>query len=213
MASSTQAGIVRFAAADLAANDPLHTDLVRDGIADTLLHLDDEDAQCRVSWVTESTAKFRTTGTPAVADTWYPICPFGPFPVALRGDGTPFALVVRIAGSSDAQTFAVKFRAVLSTLRDAPSGALIGGAHTLTTATTVTNMTAAWLAPASTNLVAFSAEQALSAMSRYATLTALAGISASVEIPAVYLHIYGSTANTASTPQLCGVYAREYVGL
>ena len=46
-----------------------------------------------------------------------------------------------------------------------------------------------------------------------AVAVALAGAPATVQMCLVYLHLYGSTANTASTPQLCGVYAREYVGL
>lgn len=214
MSSSTYQGVTRIYVPDIGIDDPLHTDMIREGLADTLLHLDDQDGQCRCAWVAESTAKFRTTGTPAAVNTYYPITIFGPWSISLKANGTPFTMVVRIAGSSDAQTFAVKFRAVLSTLRDAPAALAIGGADTLTTATTTANMTAGWLADAAaTNLVTLTDVQARNATQSVATLDALAGDPATVSMCLVYLHLYGSTANTASTPQLCGVYAREYVGL
>ena len=118
-ASSIHEGIVLFRS-DVygAADDPMDTVLMRDGVANGLLHAMDSMAQCRVNWVGYQPGGSRfdysipiRRQTSLLDGTWVNLrgSPFGVWPITLKSDGSPYKLRIRAAVSSakDVDPFAI----------------------------------------------------------------------------------------------------------
>lgn len=111
MSTSIHKGIVDFATSLYgAANDPLDTAIVRDGIANGLLHCADECGQVRVNYMPIAAAvengqkTFETIESSPTVDTWYSVgaAPFGEWPLTLRWDAVPYLLRLRVGVAASA---------------------------------------------------------------------------------------------------------------
>lgn len=126
MSTSIHDGIVEFSAGLYgAADDPADTVLMRDGVANGLLHAADSYGQVRVSYCPiistfagTSRESFATIEASPDADTWYEVGaqPFDQWPITCHADGTPYKLRIRI-GTAGSQTKAgvdLTYRVVLA---------------------------------------------------------------------------------------------------
>lgn len=205
----------------LVSQDPVGACISRDFVLNNLLHFADEFAQVRVAWSATASgyrngSGYLTGNTSLIsADVWHPIVSFGPFPIALRQDGRSYRMRVRVAGASSGG-HAVKFRMVLAPFDAAPGVVSLNEDFIFETATT-TSGTGAWLTGTSmlsswTTQVQISASSAAEWMATSRTISDISGNDTGVSQCLVNCNIFGSTANTGSTPRLHGLYAAEWVG-
>lgn len=101
-------------------DDPVDSLLMRRGVANNLMHACDSMAQVRVNaWPTKvfggNLDAYWTIDGPDFTAQWYPLggMPFGPWPLTLRADGTPYRLIVQLAGAT-AAAGTVTFRVVIA---------------------------------------------------------------------------------------------------
>lgn len=154
MSTSIHSGLVTFTTSVYgSAADPVDNAFTRDGLANGLLHIADSLGQVRVNWQATTyggKAAFSTT-----YDTTNPRLsyeelilagPFGPWPITLKSDGTPYRLRIRLAGSiSGSAGFAqVRFRVVLAPAELAASQRT-SSLDSVWVSFTSTSTTAAWL--------------------------------------------------------------------
>lgn len=211
MASSDYEGYIRRPAAAFDADAAVDAAIYHDH-CDSLLHLFDELAQCRVNWA-ERAGLYVDTGTPASTSVWYPIAHMGLFPLQIRTTGTPFQLRVRARASSSAG-HSCTFRVVL-----APEGTSAVYANVATAADNIieastTSTSSTTLFAASPMMTVPDDGMAESARVDIQAYDAVSGGSI-VTVPVCWMELtaWAKTANVSSTPRLHGMYAAEYVGL
>jgi len=133
MSTSIHDGLVRFAGSlSGAAFDPVDTAIMRDGVANGLLHAADSYGQVRVNYHPIGAAfagndldAFETIETDPVEDQWYAVggAPFGSWPLTMHAaSATPYVLRVRlgVAASSTDGAVTHTYRVVI-----APDGAAL----------------------------------------------------------------------------------------
>lgn len=111
MSTSIHSGIVEFADSYYGTDDdPVDTVLMRDGVANGLLHAADSMGQMRVnvmcvdSGVSNGQSEYFAIDTPdPTIGQWYHMggSPFGEWPLTIRQTGTPYRLRIRMAGYVD----------------------------------------------------------------------------------------------------------------
>jgi len=230
MSTSIHSGLVDFGATLYgAANDPIDTVIMRDGVANGLLHAADSFAQVRVNYMAVKSTlangqdAYETIESSPTAGTWY-LCggsPFGSWPLTLNETGTPYKLRIRVgvaASTSNADTLTL--RVVL-----APDG--LGGRErdrsvdhvweTSWTAST-TSTTPTWASgtsqgtAASATLLTVSQPQASSWRRNVSAFDAVSSASPmSVDQCLVAAYVYAKTTGTA-LPRLHALHIAEYVG-
>lgn len=122
MSTSIHSGIVAFDASLYGTDDdPADTTIVRDGIANGLLHAADSMGQVRVNVCYPDGSSFASDAweygdiaSSPVANQWYRIGggPFGEWPLTIHNDGTPYKLRIRVgvaasSGGASTQTLRV----------------------------------------------------------------------------------------------------------
>lgn len=115
MSTSIHGGLVRFASSLYgAADDPVCGGIMRDGVANGLLHMSDAAGMVRVNAHARGDDGFAVDSTvPDVIppEAWYLMdgSPFGSWPLTIRGNGTPWRLRIRLGGyNPDGYTFTVR---------------------------------------------------------------------------------------------------------
>lgn len=199
-----------------AGASPISAVYARRVLLNNLCHYADVFGQVRASWASGTGKTPISTTTPAAANTPYFLWSTS-FPIALRADGSAYKLRIRIAGASSDNATAVRFRAVV--------GSPLVVSRLVTSATdsafltaTTTSSTGAWLTGASngsnayTTMIEMTPDEVADAIVTVGTPVDIAGADRGVAQALVTLAVYGQTANVASTPQLHGVYAAEWVG-
>jgi len=204
----------RFNAADyVAQEEPFDTGLARDMVND-VRHLFDVHGQVCVEWVTRTSSQYLEPATASTSAFQY-IASFGPFPLRLREDGTPYALRVRLAGKSS-QGNSVTFRAVVGAA-EVLAGDVAASSSGLEGSTT--SMASTWITTtnvvggASSTLIALS----VSSVPEMVRGESVAADTASSEFHEIrwalaHLQVWGKTSNVLSMPRLTGVYVAEYGG-
>ena len=211
MSTSEHGAFIRHDSAAFGDGYPVDAAIYKDCARNNLLHLADEFAQQLVCAVWRSGVEL-STDAPASTSVWYPIATFGPFALRTRANGTPYPLVVRIAGFASA-AHSVTFRVVVSPrgLGESMAQAATAPANVVEVSTSSTS--AAWLSP-STYIATIDSDLAAAMIEEIpcsddvsygtpaARLACLADIS-----------VWAKTANILATPRLAGLEVREYVGL
>lgn len=205
-----------------AAQLPIDTVAVRDVLLNNLCHYADTFGQTRVAWCspisTYASKQFlrpRTSPAPVV-DEFYEIGSFGPFPIQLRADGSPYKLAIWATGFSSAGD-TVTFRIAVCPVPRVRE--VIREAQDWVWQATTTSTTSADLSgtsrgsAASATLLTLSAARASGWASAEGTLVDLAGAPAGVEQTLVSVCVWAASTDAASYPALSGLYAREWIGV
>src|SRR5690606_23911407 len=103
--------------------------------------------QVRVAWPPYSGRHLSISSGSPDTGTYYRIAPFGPFPLTLKSDGTPYTLRVRLAGYAT-QAASITFRVAICAARNARREILANGDNVVSASTSST--TSAWLSGSST---------------------------------------------------------------
>lgn len=208
-----------------ASTDPTDTTILRDTIANGLLHYADEYAQVRVcaafpgSAVTFNGATNATVDASPTAAQWYLLAGgcLGPWPLTQHMDGRGYALRIRLRGCTSNVAGEVIFRVVL-----APLGrALEYRDQTVDfvwTSVATTSTSPSWLTGTTSNTglqnrLVVDAATALSWVRSGISAPEDAVTPRSISQCLVALHVYAKTTNSAGLPQMFGCYAAEYVGI
>lgn len=222
--TSVLKGRLLYDTADLTDNAgvPVGAVVARRVILNNLLHYADTFGQTRVAWSVpintysggNAYLRTRTTPTP-VAGEYYEIGSFGPFPIQLRADGTPYRIALWATGYSSSG-HSVTFRVCLSPAAQARETIRESADHVWsasTTSTTSGELSGATLGDgAYTTLLALSAGRARLWATPEGTLSDLGGSPVGVEQVLVSVCVWATSANTGSYPALTGLYAREWIG-
>lgn len=223
MSTSYHEGLIPLGSALYgAAADPMDAVLMRDGVANGLLHAADSMGQARVNYN-------RPTGTYASiasgsAGLWRPFTcgQLGSWPLTAHADGTPYKLRIRVGMSASASSAnTIRIRVVIAPLGRASAVLHEAVDHVYSvsvTASTVTSPT--WVTGASRGIVAsetlltISAETAREWIARVPTYDAVSSASpAEVQQILVAAHVYGSSSGASSLPRLHALHLSEYCGL
>lgn len=234
MSTSVYEGILDFDAALYGTDDDFEeTVLVGDGLANGLLHCADEIAQVRVNYMAPAAAiaqdqdEFETIETSPTASQWYRVggSPFGPWPLTLRADGTPYKLRIRLgvaASASNATTLTV--RVVVCPLdevtaveeRDRDTDRVYEVAWTASD----TGTSPTWLVgesqgdAASETVITVDRESAFAWTQRVPTYDAVSAASpTTVQQVLVAAHVWAKTSSTGTLPRLQALHLAEYIGL
>lgn len=230
MGTSHTGGVIAYAAADLAADEPLDTVMVRDEVFGSALHKADQAAQVRASWTAIADALVATpeyltvrdrSGTliaePVfLANRWYSF-PLRPtWAPKVRTDGTGYRLRVQLAGCSSAG-HRVDFRVAIGPRGiQAPDTLVTGGRLVVADASNITATTPAALALDSGNAwidVPVSVIAAASeAHGSWSTLTDIGGTPITADVPMLEALVLGRTYNAGSEPRLYAFHVAEYIG-
>jgi hypothetical protein len=214
-----QARIRRDVTMYAAATEPLGPETTLDVIANNLDHYADSFGQVRMCFapaVSAFASKSFLTPSVVAVDTWYQITASAAFPLPLMPDGTPYKLRGRLGGASSGG-HAVKFAMVLAPVLSAPGVLAHSDDATFITATT-SSSTAAWLTgtsqgtAASGTLIEITPTTASACVVATGTPVDLSLAGSAIGQCLVSLTVFGSTANLASTPRLCGAFAAEWPG-
>lgn len=227
-----------------AAADPADTVLLRDAVANNLLHAADSMGQVRVNYVgikSGSIDVFETFDTVLANAPSQTFCalggqPFGPWPLTLHADMTPYILRIRVGvASSNTTASTLQLRVVI-----APIGAEVlsevdraqdnvfhvewvsSGAGSIgTTPTWIDDNGTTRFARTQdndfTSYMVVSAAQAEEWTQRYPIADAVSGgTPRAVDQCLVAAHVFGSTthnvAESRCVPRLYGLHIQEYVG-
>lgn len=213
--------VIRFDPDQLNTSDPVDTALVKDALANNLMHLADEFCQNRVKFVARNNAL--TAENPYLEpqeaslsnDKFYRIARFGPFPLTCNSTGDAYVLRVRVACNS-ANSHLTTLRVVITgpSLSDI-SAADADPERTITFTTSSTSI--AWIAGAtlSDHLIqlrtGFVQSELLS--SGRSTHDFPDDFDQGVLIYEAYADVWGKSANVVSSPpRLYGLDIAEYVG-
>lgn len=216
MSTSIFEGRVRFDASRSEGTFPLSTTLVRDRVLNNALHFADENARALVNWMAPDATLIgaNTYRTPeAVATSYRLVECYGPLPITLHADGSPYRIRAHVFGASSGGhgvTFAIVLSpVVLTDGGEATDLASISDRAVEYAATS--SASPSWLA-AGVGAVTFDPPASVVGSDFRDTLTDTSGDPTAVEIPVVYAAVFAKTANVASTPLLYGVHISEYVG-
>lgn len=226
MSTSIHGELVSFGTALYgAADDPIDVTIMRDGIANGLLHAADMVAQVRCSTVYPNASVYSggqthsdTGGTP-VAEQWYLMEGgiIGPFPLTMQDDGTPYPVRVRLRGATSNAAGTVAFRIVLCPFgrwrqyHDDPQ-------DYVWQVTGITSTSYAWLSGTSRltlydNLVAATAEQAAGWVQSVSVPNATSGGTILARRSCmVAVHLIGKTSNATGHPRVRGFHVAETIG-
>lgn len=104
--TSPHGGIVLHATTTLVEHEGVETQIVRDVIANNLLHSADQIGQVRVNWTSEAGAYYTAGSAPIDTNAeWVRVCVLGYFPLTIRHDNLSYYVRVRVGvASSDAST-------------------------------------------------------------------------------------------------------------
>lgn len=231
MSTSYFDGIVDFGTALYGAGtDPMDTVIMRDGVANGLLHAADSMGQVRVCYhpIAVASAKpvhdsYETIDGSPVAGQWYALGaqPFGAWPLTLRADGTPYKLRIRVgisASVNNQNTITLRF--VLAPLGRQYEERDRAADHVYQVSATASAVTSAtWTAgtsqgsAASATLLTLDADTARSWIGFASTFDGVSGAApVQVEQCLVALYAFGRTSGT-SLPRLHGLHLSEYIGL
>lgn len=192
----------------LSPDRPLSVDLVR-SIANNVHHGYDQSTQFRVNWTAVGATPQRIEVSPAAADTYELMHAFGPFPWAIRYDGTYMRPVYRLGGSTDNASYSVTFKLCL--MQDAQPFAheLALDSVELSTAST----TDAYLVPTDNYLSPNeNTDPPNNALIGYKTLLEPGGDATEADICQLRLDVWMKATNASATARLFGVNLREYIG-
>lgn len=231
MSTSIHNGRVEFAASIYgAAADPLDTTIMRDGVANGLLHAADSMAQVRVNVMYADSSTFGGSGSegsavgidPIVVNTWYRIGrPFGEWPLTLHANGTPYLLRLRFAGATDGGGAGgtATFRIVIAPNNATAIADVEAVAdHVFETAGTVAT-TPTWLTGATrgsgayTTYLKVSAEKAAQWTRSVSVYDAVSGASPrAIDQCLVSAHVFAKTTDALDVPTMFALHITEYVG-
>lgn len=224
MSTSIHEGIVEFAPSLYgAANDPMDTAIMRDGVANGLLHAADSMGQVRVNYFpidsgfANNVDDFETTDTLVVGQ-WSRIggSPFATWPITLRSDGTPYVLRVRIFGAVSATVATATFAVVVAPLTDSALELERDRDNVFTATATAT--TPAWLSGTSgtnsyTTRMEFTAEDSETWTREQGTFDAVSGASpVGIQQCLVSCVVFAKSTVAARLPRLYGLHVQEYYG-
>lgn len=209
-------------------SSPVETALMRDGVANNLLHAADSFAQVRVNLagiavgLTGSGRLGSETIDGAVAGEWYPLGgqPMDSWPLTMHADGRPYLLRIRLGAAASTTNGAVTitWRVFL-----APVGRQVEELHRFADhiweASNAASTTAMWLSGATqgsaghATVLELDAPTASRWVQRVSTYDAVAGASpTTIEQLLVGLYVYAKTDNASVLPRLHNIYAAEFVG-
>lgn len=208
-ASSEYGRFTGWADTILAADDPVDTGLVRDGVVNSLLHGYDQAFQTRCNWSARAAAQ--ATAFPTLSTATWRALPhaLGTFPVTLRADGTSPILVVRLGLVRSVGSGTVRVRVAWRADDATPFGRRVPPA--------IGDLNAAEFSLSGTSAGAWvgSASLTLSSLLRSTLPTTRASDSAagSSEVVLTRIDAFAKLDSGASgTPSVCAFLAREYVG-
>lgn len=204
------------------AGSPVDAGFTRDGLVHGLMTACDGIAQTRVNFVSMAGQEANTSGTGQVPTglgrRWrqFNASPFGPFPLTIGADGTPYKLRTRIAGYSDSGG-SVKIAIAISPTR--PQVSSLELAIDSIMSCTTTSTTDGWknaLSNETSNahLISVSAQQASEWRRPTSVPNAVSGSAfRSTEQVMVYAWAFGIyLTGEASQPVLTGLHIMEYFG-
>lgn len=231
MATSIHSALVQFDGAVYgAAADTMSTTVVRDGVANGLLHCADEYAQVRVNYLPPAAAvvtdqnPFETIDAGPTANQWYRVggSPFGAWPLTLHSDGTPYKLRIRVGVASSASDATTLTMRVLIAPLDATVGALLLGSYDyvyeLSWTASDMGTTPTWTAGTSQGSAASAtlltvdraaADSWTRSVSAYDAVSSASPVSVQ-QVP-VAAHVFAKTSGT-TLPRLHALLIAEYVG-
>lgn len=214
-ASSPRGGRRRFSIASFDGLSSLPGMLLRDTLANNIMHAADEaNAKVLVNWNAPDTSLI--TGTPQTymagdleaAATWYRMAAYGPFGLSVKAGATPYTLVVEVEAKASIAA-ATQIAIEVGPLADLPHN-IIDGTGRNSQQWNTSSTARAWLTSVSTSNLIVVDSSALSAVT--ARPTDEAGEPREIVSVEVYVNVFGwSTAGTAE-PWIYGVHVREYVG-
>jgi hypothetical protein len=229
MATSVYEGRIRTARS-FDADAALDAGFVRDFVQNNLNHLADESAQVRVAYAATlnglddtqpGVAGYNSPGNFALGDQWYPLTSFGPFPIRIRKNGTPYRMRVRVNAAATVATNDVKIRLVLCpfSLSNSFSDASF---DFVWESSTFSSTSATWLTGSSQGPNAWATQlsvtgaDASSWIAETSSPSAISGSAVAIEQVLVSLNVFysieESTAQDRLSPGLFALYAAEYVG-
>lgn len=205
---SEYSGYIRGYDSFLTDRDGFDTGAARDWLVNNSDHLLDEHTQVRVHWVKGKNQDPMTSQANSTS-AYQLVGVFGPFPLTLISGGTPAELVVRLAGRASAAgtvTWRVQF-APWGQPSVAPGGTSTSDA---VTEVSTTGTSYAWRDPSPQVMQVGSAfaELARATVASYATSTE----PRDAEWIFAQAEIWALTSDAGVTPQLAGLYIREFVG-
>ena len=226
MATSIHSGLKLVAGASYGGDDdPVGAVIWRDGIANGLLHCADSYAQVRVnvafadaSTFGSGAAEYISGPAAPTAGQWFRVAaPFGPWPLTLHADGTPYKLRVRIAAASTSGGSVQTLRVVIAPdafaalERDTEADSV----YEVTTSST----TPAWLGGtsqgsiASGTMLTVSAEQAAAWITNTEIFDAVSSATPrTVQQCLVSAHVFAKSASGSETTRFHALHIAEYVG-
>lgn len=224
----TAGGLVDFATSLYgAADDPMDTVMMRDGVAHGLLHAADSMAQVRVNYhpiaagVAVDSDSFETIETSPAPTTgqWYRVggAPFGPWPLTLRADGSGYKLRIRIGGALSSGTDTATFRVVIAPPRRLLTAEIEESEDHIFEATTAST-TIAWLSgtaqgSSSPTVLTITAARAARLTRVREVYDAVSSATPhTVRQSLVAAHVFAKTSNVNSIPRLHALHLSEYVG-
>lgn len=233
MSTSPNQQIVRYAAADFDADEPMDTVLVRDGLFGSALHKADEAGQVVLSWMATAPGLGSVAGRTGPLEIPYadsflermPASSWMDFPIRgswnpkLHADRRPYRLRVRLYVARDARSIAVPVHFAVTigphglTPNDVDVGATVSlKVEGVTSSTPVlgtlhTGLTYVDVPP-------YIVEQARLRRSPTPTLTDLGGAPTTVQTAPLEVMVCGRYEGgpDLSRPLLYGVHVAEYVG-
>lgn len=209
------------------AADPVDATVMRDAVANSLLHYADSFAQVRVaaafpgSAVTYNGAAQGGVEASPTADQFYLLSGgvLGPWPITLHADGTPYQLRIRVRGRTTNAAGSCTFRLVLCPLGRAFEYIDSAAVDFVWTSDAVTATSPAWLTGTTplhslANRLSIDSEVALSSgwLARGISSPNSATEPRSIQQCLVALHVFAKTTNNTGVPQLYGLIGQEYVG-
>lgn len=210
-------------------SSPVETALMRDGVANNLLHAADSFAQVRVNYAAIAASLAggvrrgaETIDSAPTAGEWYELGgqPFDSWPLTMHADGRPYLLRIRLGAAANATngTVTITWRVFL-----APVGRQVEELHRFADhvweASSAASTTALWISGATqgsaghATVLELDAPTASRWVQRVSTYDAVAGASpTTIEQLLVGLYVYAKTDNASVLPRLHNLYAAEFVG-
>jgi hypothetical protein len=231
VSTSLHNGIVEFAASLYGTDDdPVENSIVRDGLANGLLHAADSMAQVRVNYFPILSAAangqdtFETVESSPTTGTWYRVggSPFGEWPLTLHADGTPYKLRVRIGVSASSSTASTQLVRVVI----APNSHAVlerdlsaDNVYQISFASGTVGTTPTWVAgtsqgdAASATLITVDADTARSWTRDVQVYDAVSSATPRDTMQClVAAHVYALTSNASVQARLYALHIAEYVG-
>lgn len=230
MATSAYQGRIRTARA-FDEDAALDAGFVRDFVQNNLNHLADESAQVRVAYSSTRSA-FADTATGIVGfgapedldigDLWYRLASFGPFPIRIRKDGTPYRMRIRVNANNVYSSSTTRLRVVLCP-KGTDSWLVRANEDFVWESQDFTSTSSGWRTGASLGTNGWATQVALRNsditpwIGTVSSLNAVGGsTTVSCDQVLVSLNVWYSTENSINqervSPVLRACYAAEYVG-